>query len=77
MIAGDIPPLREIVREGIDGLHARNEPRAIAKAILALLRDPERAHAMGETGRARMERLFTWPIVAKKTEAAYLSALDH
>src|SRR6185503_13694623 len=36
VIAGDIPPLREVVREGVDGLHVRNEPRAIADAILAL-----------------------------------------
>ena len=45
VIAGDIPPLREVVREGIDGLHAANEPRAIADAILLLLADPARATA--------------------------------
>ena len=76
VIAGDIAPLREIVREGVDGLHARNEPRPIAEAILALLRDPKRAVAMGESGRARVEREFTWPVVAKKTEAAYRSSIE-
>ena len=39
VIAGDIPPLQEIVREGIDGLLAKNEPESIAKAILAALPD--------------------------------------
>jgi glycosyltransferase involved in cell wall biosynthesis len=76
VIAGDIAPLREVVREGIDGLHAANEPRAIADAILALLRDPERARRMGAAGRERLEREFSWPAVAKRTEAAYLAAVS-
>jgi len=75
VIAGDIPPLREVVREGIDGLHARNEPRAVARAILALLADPERARAMGEAGRRRVAERWTWPAVAERTEAAYRSAI--
>jgi glycosyltransferase involved in cell wall biosynthesis len=76
VVAGDIAPLREIVREGIDGLHVRNEPRAIADAVLALLRDPQRAAAMGESGHARVDSVFTWPVVAKKTEAAYRSSIE-
>jgi glycosyltransferase involved in cell wall biosynthesis len=76
VIAGDIAPLREVVREGIDGLHAANEPRAIAGAILALLRDPDRARRMGAAGRERLLREFSWPAVAKRTEAAYLAAVS-
>jgi glycosyltransferase involved in cell wall biosynthesis len=74
VIAGDIAPLREVVREGIDGLHAANEPRAVADAILALLADPARAAAMGAAGRARGAERFTWPVIAAKTEAAYRGA---
>ncbi|HEV2251357.1 MAG TPA: glycosyltransferase family 4 protein [Candidatus Limnocylindria bacterium] len=74
VIAGDIAPLREVVRDGVDGLHAANEPRAIADAILALLRDPARAAAMGASGRTRVAERYTWPAVAAKTEAVYLSA---
>ena len=75
VIAGDIAPLREVVREGIDGLHASNGPRAVADAILALLRDPDRARRMGESGRVRASTEFTWAAVAKKTEAAYAAAV--
>lgn len=75
VIAGDIAPLREVVREGVDGLHARNEPRAIADAILALLSDPGRARRMGENGRERALREFTWPAVARRTVAAYEAGL--
>jgi glycosyltransferase involved in cell wall biosynthesis len=74
VIAGDIAPLREVVREGIDGLHAANTPRAVADAILTLLADPERATAMGAAGRARVAERFTWPAIAAKTEAAYRAA---
>jgi glycosyltransferase involved in cell wall biosynthesis len=74
VIAGDIAPLREVVREGVDGLHAANEPRAIADAILALLADPAKAAAMGASGRARLAERYTWPVVAAKTEAVYRSA---
>lgn len=74
VIAGDIPPLREVVREGIDGLHAANLPRPIADAILALLADPARAKAMGAAGRARVSERFTWPTIAALTEAAYEAA---
>jgi glycosyltransferase involved in cell wall biosynthesis len=75
VIAGDIAPLREVVREGVDGLHAANEPVAIARAILALLAEPERARWMGVQGRERVLREFTWPVVAKRTELAYIAAV--
>ena len=74
VIAGDIPPLREVVRDGIDGLHAANEPHAIAEAILTLRADPARATAMGRSGQARMRERFTWPAIAARTEAAYEAA---
>ncbi len=76
VIAGDIPPLREVVREGIDGLHVANEPRAIAGAILALLSDPDRARRMGAAGRERLRREFSWPAVATRTQTAYEAAIS-
>jgi glycosyltransferase involved in cell wall biosynthesis len=74
VIAGDIAPLREIVRDRIDGLHAANDPRAVADAILALLADPLRAAAMGASGRERARARFSWPVVAATTEAVYAAA---
>lgn len=75
VIAGDTPPLREVVREGVDGLHVPLAPRAIADAILELLGDPERARRMGVQGRERVLREFTWPAVATRTEMAYEAAV--
>ena len=74
VIAGDIPPLREVVREGVDGLHTANEPRAVAAAILELLSDPRRAAALGAAGKQRASERFTWPAIASLTEAAYEAA---
>ena len=75
VIAGNIPPLREVVREGVDGVHAANDPFALAKAILGLLAEPERAKWMGIQGHDKVMREFTWPIVARRTELAYESAV--
>ncbi|GAC1460018.1 MAG: hypothetical protein NVSMB8_10200 [Candidatus Limnocylindrales bacterium] len=75
VIAGDIAPLREVVRDGVDGLHAANEPGAIAAAIRTLLDDPDAAARMGASGRARMNERWTWDRIAERTEAAYTSAM--
>jgi len=74
VIAGDIPPLREVVRDGVDGLVVPQEPAAIARAILALLGDPLRARRMAEAGRMRVQELWTWEKVAERTERAYAAA---
>ena len=74
VIAGDIPPLREVVRDGVDGLVVAQEPGAIARAILALLGDPVRARRMAEAGRLKVQEQWTWDRVAERTERAYLAA---
>ena len=75
VIAGDIPPLREVVRDHVDGLIVAQDPDAIARAVLALLGDPVRARRMGESGRFRLQEKWTWELVAERTERAYTSAL--
>ena len=75
VIAGDIAPLREVVREGIDGLHTANDPQAVATAIRTLLDDPGAAARMGASGQARVAERWTWDRVAERTEAAYASAM--
>ena len=77
VIAGDIPPLREVVRDGVDGLCVPQEPAAIARAILALLGDPLRARRMAEAGRLRVQERWTWEKVAERTEGAYAAAITN
>jgi len=59
IIAGNDGASGELVRDGRDGLVVGpGDERAIASALAALLRDRERARAMGDSARGRAE-LFT------------------
>ena len=50
-------------------------PAALAAAIVALLRDPERRAAMGRRGRERYERRFTADRMARETASVYRRVL--
>lgn len=60
VVASRVGGLPEAVSNGETGLLVPpDEPQDLAEAILALLRDPDRAAAMGRAGRSRVERLFS------------------
>jgi spore coat protein SA len=48
----------------------RDDPRALARAIGELVDDGERRAALGEAGRARAEKLFSWESVTAEVERA-------
>ncbi|MBU1168495.1 MAG: glycosyltransferase family 4 protein [Proteobacteria bacterium] len=50
-------------------------PVALAKAILNLLNDPERAERLGLAGYKRVMEKFTWKAAAEKTVDAYLDTI--
>jgi glycogen(starch) synthase len=53
VVTSDIPPFRELVDDGRTGrIVASSESRAWAAALIEVLRDRERAQAMGEAGTA-------------------------
>jgi starch synthase len=75
----------EVVDDGVTGLlvpiepgDASGEPRDpaafagdFAARLNELVRDPERARAMGRAGRARVIERFAWPAIAEQTVALY------
>jgi phosphatidylinositol alpha-1,6-mannosyltransferase len=66
-VAGDSGGAAEAVEDGetglvVDGRH----DGAVAEAVGALLANPQRSAAMGKAGRARVERLFTWPRLTER-----------
>ena len=77
----------EVVQDGVTGLlvpfeqePGAIEPRdpaafshAIAERVNALLADPDRAAAMGRTGRERAVEAFDWASIAAQTSALYRS----
>lgn len=73
VIAGRTGGVTEAVVDGITGLLV--EPRNVAQtaqAITKLCSDPNFAHRLGEAGRQRVERDFTW----KETMRAYHAWLE-
>ena len=66
---GGIP---EVVADGETGLLVPPEdPHALASALNTLLRDPDRARAMGQAGRKRAVAEFGWPAIAAQTAGLY------
>ncbi|MGQ9693413.1 MAG: glycosyltransferase family 4 protein [Thermodesulfobacteriota bacterium] len=72
VIATKAGALPEVVGEEGAGLLVppRNAP-ALAQAIKEVVQDEKKIIIMGEVGRRRVEKLFTWNKVAEKTEAVY------
>jgi alpha-maltose-1-phosphate synthase len=66
---GGIP---EVVADGETGLLVPpDDPGALADALNALLRDPERARAMGQAGRKRAVAEFGWAAIAARVVDLY------
>ena len=64
----------ELVADGETGvLVPQGDVEALAAALDALLRDPERARRMGEAGRARVEREFSLASSTERVLALYSS----
>ena len=66
---GGIP---EVVADGQTGLLVPpDQPEPLAAALNTLIRDPDRAAAMGQAGRKRAVAEFGWPAIAAQTAALY------
>lgn len=61
VVASDVPPVRELIRDREDGWLVHPErPAELARAIRILLDRPDLAHRLGASARARVARHFTW-----------------
>ncbi|MEM4389255.1 MAG: glycosyltransferase family 4 protein [Candidatus Micrarchaeia archaeon] len=68
--------LRESVLDGKNGFWCEpDKPESIAAALTRVLEDEGAAKAMGEAGRRRVEKLFTWEKIAHETIELYESLL--
>lgn len=65
------------IQNGVTGfLVPPRNPDALAGRLHALLSRPDRRERMGRAARTRVERGFTWPIVAQRTATLYESLID-
>jgi glycosyltransferase involved in cell wall biosynthesis len=72
VVASDFPVYRDILGDGACGLLVpAADPPALARAIEWIFAHPDEAEAMGERGRQRVERHYTWEAERKKLFALY------
>jgi D-inositol-3-phosphate glycosyltransferase len=75
VIGGDIPPLREVIAHGIDGLLVPQKVDAIARAVTRLLESPELRRDMGRAGNAKLHEKWDWDRVMDRVEEAHQRAI--
>ena len=72
VVATDVGGVGEAVVDGITGLLVPpRDPERFAKAVLALLDRPERAHDMGQRARDRVQTRFAAAGIARQWEGLY------
>lgn len=71
---GGIP---DMIEHGVNGyLAAPQDTKELAAGIATLLRDPELRRRMGAAGREKVEREFSFPVIARKHIALYEDILE-
>lgn len=76
VVATAVGGVPDLIESGIHGLLIPpGDPAALANAVSKLLRDPERARAMGDNGRKRQTTEFTMDAMIHRFEALYLELL--
>jgi len=75
VIGGDIPPLREVIAHGVDGLLVQQKVEHIARAVTQLLERPELRREMGRAGNAKLRERWDWDRVMDRVENAHQRAL--
>lgn len=77
LVAARVAGIPEAVRDGVNGLlHGPGDAADLAARILALLRLPERAAALGDRAGADAERRLHPDVVAKRLLSLYQRALE-
>jgi glycosyltransferase involved in cell wall biosynthesis len=67
----------ELIEDGVHGLLVPpRDVKNLTQAICALLREPGRARALGEAGRARVRERFSIARMVRETEALYDALLE-
>jgi glycosyltransferase involved in cell wall biosynthesis len=64
------------IEDGVDGLLVDQDETALAGALNDLLGNPERARAMGERGREKARREYSWDAIVSRVEDFYRQWLN-
>ena len=72
VVATRFSGIPEEVEDGVTGtLVPLRAPKALAEAVIELLRNPDKARAFGEAGRRRVEERFTQKRMLEETFALF------
>lgn len=78
IVATSWPGFRETLEDGANATFVPpGDPDSLGRAILALLRDPERAKVMGRRSREVAEAYLDWSVIADQTVRLYGEVLRH
>jgi len=75
VVANDHPEQRQVLRDSAGGLCVPYREEAFADAIVALLRDPQKAAEMGQNGRKYIEQHRTYQVIADMVDHRFLQIL--
>jgi glycosyltransferase involved in cell wall biosynthesis len=75
VIAADIPAVRQVVDDDVDGLLVGPSTAELADRLCVLLLHPGRCAALGAAGLRKVQARYTWPRLAELTEAVYAQVL--
>jgi glycosyltransferase involved in cell wall biosynthesis len=76
VIGARIGAIPTVIDEGCDGLlFTFQDADDLARAIAELLADPARRAQMGQAGREKVLKNYTWEVVADRVRAVYLEAI--
>lgn len=72
LVASNLPVVRELVREDIDGLlFTPGDSQDLAQQVLTLLKNPDLARRLSDSAAKRARDRFTWRAAQKKLLAVY------
>lgn len=77
VVANDHPEQRLLIEESGGGIWVPYEEEAFAKAILELLKNPEKAKLVGERGRKYVEKYRSYSRIADIVESKYFEILKN
>jgi glycosyltransferase involved in cell wall biosynthesis len=75
VIGADIPAIREVIDQGLNGYLVSPKAEDIAEKICFLLEHPTISQNLGQAGLEKTMRHYTWDKLAQKTEEIYTVVL--
>jgi len=76
IVATDIPGFAGLINHGVEGLLIKpRDEKALASALLSLLKDKAMRDRMGEKGKLKAQD-YSWEVVAQKVMSYYQKLLE-